>query len=210
MTEIDVALSDFAMAGECLVFAIVSARTRTDRGVQRAWLAALFLSLAVGALLGGTVHGFFAEETTAAHAVLWRATLVAIGATALCTWNFGAGLVFGQRGARVVAVLSTAGFVGYCGVVLWVSQKFHVAILDYLPAVTFLLVALGVRTFRSRLQGAGYAFVGIALTFVAAYVQQAGIALHPIGISHNTLYHLIQMVGLLLFFVGGRKMIRAA
>jgi hypothetical protein len=42
------------------------------------------------------------------------------------------------------------------------------------------------------------------LTFVAAGIQQAKVTLHPDFLTYNTLYHLVQLAGLWLIFLGGR------
>src|SRR2546428_12921361 len=81
MTELDVALTDYALAIECALFAYL---------VQRREHALFFGPAAVASLAGGTVHGFFLDVRTLGHAVLWRTTLIAIGVTAACAWAIGA------------------------------------------------------------------------------------------------------------------------
>jgi hypothetical protein len=49
--------------------------------------------------------------------------------------------------------------------------------------------------------------IGMALTVVAAYVQQRGSAVHPVHFNHNALYHVIQAVGLLLIYRAGRILV---
>jgi hypothetical protein len=49
-----------------------------------------------------------------------------------------------------------------------------------------------------------YGVTGLALTFVAAAVQQLRIAIHPVYFNHNALYHVIQAGALLLIFVAAR------
>src|SRR5205823_6043329 len=74
MTEPDVALTDYALALECTVFAYL---------LQRREHALFFGSAAVASLAGGTVHGFFLDARTLGNAVLWRLTLIAIGVAGL-------------------------------------------------------------------------------------------------------------------------------
>ncbi len=52
--------------------------------------------------------------------------------------------------------------------------------------------------------------MGLLLTFVAAYVQQAKIGLNPQYFNHNALYHLIQAVALGMFFLSARQLTKAA
>jgi hypothetical protein len=204
MYEIDVALSDYAISFFTTLFAVSLLRSPAGNAGARIWLVVLFLSLAAGALFGGTSHGFFPDNESFGHDILWLATMIAMGVTALGTWNAGAALVFQSRLVRLVAILSSIAFAIYCGYILLVSQAFIVAIVNYLPASLFLLVAFGVVAYKtsSRLAFAGVC--GVLLTFVAAVIQQAKITVHPDYLTHNTLYHLVQLAGLWLIFLGGR------
>jgi hypothetical protein len=49
--------------------------------------------------------------------------------------------------------------------------------------------------------------IGLALTFVAAAVQQAHVTVHP-RLGHNALYHLIQGIALALVFTCARWIAR--
>jgi hypothetical protein len=48
---------------------------------------------------------------------------------------------------------------------------------------------------------------GVVLTFVAAGIQQARIDLHPTWLTHNTLYHVVQGIALLLIFLAARRIV---
>ena len=207
MTELDVALSDLAMALESLAFVIILWRVKTTDPAPRNWFAALFLGLACSAAFGGIWHGFFAEPGSVGGAILWPATMVAIGLTTWCSWNFGAALILPPRGTRWVRILSGVGFAAYCAVVLLVSQDFLVAIANYLPSALFLLAAFAIVSVRLRSWNATQGVFGLLLVFAAAGVQQAEVTPHPVYMTHNTLYHLIQMAGLLFVFLGGRTLL---
>ena len=75
-----------------------------------------------------------------------------------------------------------------------VRNSFRVAIVHYLPAAVFLLVALLWRYLRNNGRHVLTGMGGLLLTFVAAGIQQAELALHPDYFNHNALYHLIQVV----------------
>jgi len=197
MTEPDVALTDYALALECTVFAYL---------LQRKEHALFFGSAAVASLAGGTVHGFFLDARTLGNAVLWRITLIAIGVTAASAWAIGARVLFPAPTARRVSTAAAAAFVAYCVVTLFITQEFRAAVVFYLPAVMFLLVALSVAYARARERGILVAVAGLGLMFIAAAVQQAKIALHPRYFNHNALYHLIQAVALWLLFLGLRRL----
>jgi hypothetical protein len=204
MHEIDVALSDYAISFFTTIFAVSLLRSQAENAGARQWLVVLFLSLAVGAFFGGTTHGFFPDNESLGNDILWPATMIAMGITALGAWNVGAALVFQSRLILLVSILSSIAFAIYCGYILFVSQAFIVAIVNYLPASLFLLVAFGVVTYRTRSRLAFAGVCGVILTFVAAGIQQLKIAVHPDYLTYNTLYHLVQLAGLWLIFLGGR------
>ena len=43
--------------------------------------AAFYLSIAIAAVAGGTVHGFFLDESSRGHSILWPFTLIGVGLT---------------------------------------------------------------------------------------------------------------------------------
>lgn len=198
MTEPDVALSDYGLALECLIFAGLI--VQRPGGPPKKWFLSFFVSVGLASLFGGTVHGFFADEGTRGYRILWPATLVAIGWTALSGWGVGAAVLFREKVRRRVVRAATLVFVVYCGIVLFVSQEFLTAVVHYLPASVVLLVAFS-RVYWLKRSGAALAgAVGMALTFVAAWVQQAGISVHPVYFTHNTFYHALQAVALFLIY----------
>ncbi len=197
MTEPDVALTDYALALECTVFAYL---------LQRKEHALFFGSAAIASLAGGTVHGFFLDDRTLGNAVLWRITLIAIGVTAASAWAVGARVLFPGPTARRISIAAAAAFAAYCVVTVFITQEFRAAVVFYLPAVVFLLVALSVAYARARERGILVAVAGLGLMFIAAAVQQARFALHPRYFNHNALYHLIQAVALWLLFLGLRRL----
>ncbi|MDP3775498.1 MAG: hypothetical protein Q8Q85_14660 [Gemmatimonadales bacterium] len=205
ITELDVTLTDYAVAVECAVFTfLLRDRDPRDHRPLRAWCALFFASVGAAALIGGTVHGFFVDPRTRGYAILWPAALVSIGVTAWATWMIGAGIRFSAGVARRIGAAAAAQFAGYCVVVLFVTQAFGAAIANYLPAAVFLLVVLALHYRRARERPVLMALAGLGLTFIAAGVQQGGIALHPVYFNHNALYHLIQAAALLMLFLGLR------
>lgn len=208
LLEPDVALTDFGLAIECGCFALWLPRPRKPREPLYLGFLAFFVSLTVAALLGGVTHGFLPGEDRPSRLV-WIATLIAIGAAAPASWMIGAHLVFSEQIARLVTTLGGVLFAIYLVAVLFVTRSYEVAILHYLLAAVFLLVAFTIAWRRRResflLAGLG----GVALTFVAAGLQQTGTDLHPVYFNHNALYHLVQAVALALMFWAARGLLNS-
>lgn len=207
LLEPDVALTDFGLALECAAFAAWLYR-RGAAEALRPWFVAFFAALGLAALFGGITHGFLADHQSRLYGVIWSATLLAIGVTALAGWAIGARLTLSERVARHVIAAATAVFAGYVAVVLFVDRSFVVAIINYLPAAAFLLAAFAIAYVRRRDTFLLAGIIGLALSFVAAAVQQSQTSLHPLYFNHNALYHLIQAFALVLIFLAARGLLR--
>lgn len=204
LTEPAVTLTDYAIAIECTVFTLLLVRRQSSDPVLRFWFVVFFASIGAASLLGGTVHGFFEDAASSGRAILWPATLLSILVTSLAVWSIGAILQLGERAAGWVRRLAIAQLVILSLVVLFVTQQFFIAIIAYLPGTLFFLIALSLAYRRRSHAALGWGIVGLALTFVAAAVQQLRIAIHPVYFDHNALYHVIQGVALWMIFLAAR------
>jgi hypothetical protein len=202
-TEPDVTLTDYGLALECALFGyLLLARGRKQQPL-RAWFALFFLCGALGALIGGTVHGYFTDESTLGYRILWPLTLIALGGSGFAQWAIGAHISLASPWASRVTAAASLLFVSYVLVVLFVSQAFAVAIVHYSVASLFLLTVFVLAYRQQRSLPVFLGICGILTAFAAAGVQQAGIAVHPVYFTHNALYHVIQAAALFLLFCAG-------
>jgi hypothetical protein len=209
MTEPAVTLTDYALAIECAVFVIALARLDARDKQLCIWFVVFFASIGAASVLGGTVHGFFLAASSPGRRILWPATILAILVTSLAAWNIGAVLELDQRKAALVRRLAFAQLVLFALVVLFVTSKFYIGIIAYLPSTLFLFFAL-LATYHHRPdRGIRWGVTGLALTLVAAVVQQARVGIHPVYFNHNALYHVIQGAALGMIFVAARSISRA-
>lgn len=206
MTEPDVTLTDYGLTILCAALAHFVFHRGDRKSPYRLWLTGFFLTVGAASLFGGTVHGFFPDEESLGHLILWRATLIAIGFAAYCAWVVGARLVLHERIRRILIALAGLQLVAYAVVALVASQDFRLAIAEYLPATLFLLAAFSVAWRRDPVRALRLGTAGLVLTFVAAAIQQLQITLHPTYLDHNALYHVVQAVALVMFFVGARHL----
>ncbi len=197
-----VALTDWGIALLCGFFAVRLLGADRPPGGLFGWWALFFGAVGTAALAGGTVHGLFPAPGLG-QAILWRVTLLAIGAAAFAGWAIGARKLLTPVPARVLTAGAGVAFIAYATVALAVSQGFWVAILHYLPAALFLGAAFAVEVGRRR-KGAGRGLAGLLLTLVAAGLQQGRVGIDP-HLDHNTVYHLVQAVGLWLLDRGVRE-----
>ncbi len=201
-------LTDYAIALECLIFAVCLLKQAAPPKPAKGWILA-FVSTALAAALGGTLHGWSAALSPGWALGLWRAMLLALGVASY-------GLVAGVSadwgpGGKLGKVRQLAlGKLTVYGLWAWQAESFWGAIADYL--LSMLLVAglvvgliLGLVGSGAVLVGpaqrvaAGWLLGGVGLSFAAAGVQVVQLALRP-WLMPNDLYHLVQMVALYAFF----------
>lgn len=210
MNEPDVVLTDYAVALECAVLTGLLFRGVPARRDLRRLFAIFFVSAGIGALSGGTVHGYFPNERSAAGAALWRIALLALGVTTFAAWSIGGRLLFAGAAARRIPIAAGAAFAAYAGVILAVSHRFWIAIVNYAPSIVFLGAAL-IAAYRRKPERSTLAgLIGLALMIAAAVLQQLRIGIHPDYFNHNALFHLIQMTAFALFFTAGSRFVGAS
>jgi hypothetical protein len=159
----------------------------------------LFISL--GALLGAISHGLAAYLGDTADTLIWKSTVYTVGFSMVFAVGgtlAGAPLAAGVR--RFFWLVNLAAFLTYAA---WMinHDDFLYVIYYYVPAM-LLIAALQVWALLGKQShGAGWLLAGVVVTLLGAVVQQSGFALHT-HFNYNDMFHLIQVVGLLLFFRG--------
>ncbi len=204
LTRPAVSLTDFALAIECAAFTVLLARQSATDLVLRKWFVVFFASVAAASLLGGTMHGFFEYSTSPVRTVLWTTTLLSILVTSFAAWSIASVMQLDRRASQWVRWFALAQLVVLTLVVLFVTQQFLIAIVAYLPATVFLLVAFVLAYRRRRSPALASGIAGLALVFIGAAVQQSGVTVHPVYLDHNTLYHVIQGAALWLIYRAAR------
>jgi len=200
LLEPDVALTDFGLAIECAWLAAWLFWCTVAERSLRSWFVIFFAAVGLGALLGGITHGFLSDTQSAIYAVIWSATLIAIGIAGLASWTIAGHLLFSASAARRVLVFAGSLFAAYVVAVLLGSRSFAVAIAYYVPAAVFLLAAFVLIYLRRPRNYLVAGIVGLVFSFIAAAIQQTGTGIPSLGLTHNALYHLIQAAAFLLIF----------
>jgi hypothetical protein len=206
VTQLDVSLTDYGLAAECLWFSYRMARLQTETAIALPRLfAAFFLSIAIAAVAGGTVHGFFLNENSLGNRILWPFTLVMVGLTALFGVQIGAALQFPRSIGEYVNRGAAVIFLAYCAVVLFVTRDFRIAILDYVPALVFLGMVFLLTCRRRKMPILLIGFIGVCTMLFAAAAQQVKLGVHPVYFDHNALYHVLQGIALFMIFLAARE-----
>jgi hypothetical protein len=205
MSEPDVTLTDYGLALECAMLAVILALTPTHRKPLRIAGMCFFIFLGLSAGTGGTVHGFCDQMQPSACQLLWKLTLLSVGLAAFSTWMLGAGLLATGRTGSWLALAAIPQIALYITLVFLVTQEFWIAFTVYLPAALLLLAGFchaawhGGR--RSPLVGAS----GSVLSLLSSFLQFMRIGIDPVYFNHNALAHVVQAVALALLFLGIRS-----
>ena len=180
MNEPVTVLTDYALAA---VSAVLGFRL-LER--TRFWALA-FLALAVGALLGGTWHGWWEND------LLWKATTLSVGVASF-------GMVVGSalqttRGALLRTLVAVAA-IKWALYTAWMTahDDFIWVVVD--TGIALLIVGA---LYLWRLNR--WMLAGVGLSVVAGLAQASGVRLHE-HFNHNDLYHVIQIAAMLAFYRG--------
>jgi hypothetical protein len=165
--------------------------------------------LTIAATLGAVAHGFKWSAQT--WALLWQPLNLALGLTIAL---FVVGVVYdvwGKQAAwRVLPVMLAVG-VGFFVLTLVFPGTFLVFVLYQAVGMLFALISYGRLALQKQLQGAWLMVAGVLVTMIASGVQTSGsVRLNLIWqFDHNGVFHLIQMVGLLLLTAGLSEALRS-
>jgi hypothetical protein len=201
--EFSAMLTDYVLAVICFVFAFILFRAQNGKTTILKWLWIIFFtSIALGAIAGGSVHGFCGDETSPACKLLWLGALVILGLTTTSCWILGGVLWMGEQTWKRWFCFASILFVVYALILMVFSQNFLVAIINYFPPLIFLLI-ISVRGYiKTKAVAYRQVIAGILLSFFAAAIQQAHIGINPIYFDYTSTYHLLEAIALFLMFKG--------
>lgn len=205
-TEQTTALTDLALAVVALLCATALRQSRRhDPWKVRLWTWVLVL-LAVAALLGTVAHGLDLTERTRAH--VWRPLYLSLG---LVVALFALAAVrdwWGEGRSRRLAPLAVWLGIGFFIVTQLGSGTFLIFVAYEAAAMLFALVVYAVLALLRQLPGAGIVAAGILLNLIAAAVQASGavgVSVAGVPFDHNGVFHLVQIVAVLVLTVGLRR-----
>jgi uncharacterized protein DUF6962 len=192
-------LTDYALATLCAVLGHRLNAEASRTGSTRLWAAA-FGAIAAAALLGGTSHGFAPSLSAAAKRGLWHSTYALIGLGNLLMLC--AALSTMARPVRLT--LTGAALVKFGAyLVLAVPQQDFRGVIAEVGLTLVFLLFLGAQRWLARAPGAGWLLTAVGVSFAGALVQYSRLAPHR-QFNHNDLFHVVQMVAMILFHRAAR------
>ena len=205
-TEQTTAATDVILAIVALIVCIATYRSGKESNPRKGkiWAWAFGL-LAFAAMTGAVAHGF--QMSDRLNFILWQPLNLALG---LALSMFVVGVIFdmthGSLPKVVLPVMITTGSLFYL-ITLIFPGIFLVFILYETVAMLFSLVVYIILGFRKQVRGAWLMALGIFITIIAAALQATEtVYLHCIWeFDHNGIFHLVQIVGLLILCIGLKK-----
>ena len=198
-------LTDFAitLTAWWMSYALLVGKQAGESAAVRHWGTA-FVFVGAGALLGGISHGFKLYLGDTADLLIWKATVYSVGLSAF--FAVAAGIAASGWSARTQKVLAFANVAGLAWYAIWMlsHSAFLYVIYHYVPAMLAVLLMQLYAWVRHRLPAAPWIIAAVVITFIGAAVQQSGIALHR-HFNHNDVFHVIQIVSLVFFYQGCKK-----
>lgn len=207
ITEPMTMITDYLIALELMIFIVLLNPSFSNlfSNLPKLAFTFLFLSTAIGAIAGGTSHGFTEYLGADRHKLTW---LVTVQSIALGTTFFELAIIaeyFSSTSRIILAILVVAQLVIY---EIWILSKeeikFFYVIVNYGGTMIIGLIYLVFRYFQENEQSAQLLIVGIVIAFIAAGIQQSGFKLHQ-HFNHNDIYHIVQMIALYFFYLAAKE-----
>lgn len=202
ITEPMTMATDYLITIAAFIWGIRMVRKNTTHpGRSVRFLAGALIFIGVAAATGGTFHGFRMMMPHWLEVATWTATMVAIGAASFCFASATIFTAFAGTLRKVLLGVMTAKLAFY---LLWLlgHDDFKYAIREYSPTMAAVLIVQLYLWLKRKDPAARWIVAGVAISFLAAFIQTLELGLHK-HFNHNDAYHLVQIVGLYLFYRGG-------
>ncbi len=207
MTPFIVSITDFAITFLCMIFCWKLWTQPADKHRLNYNFLGLFAAAGIAALLGGIVH-IFADRSSDLLKTLWVLTLLNVGVSSYNLWIINMRLVLTDSMFRYSAYFGRLFFLVYILFVIFVNHEFYVAVIGYIPPAVLLFIILITRAIRTKNKFYYFGIAGLLLTFLAAFIQDKKIEYLNIYIDHNSLYHIVQALGLWGLYLFGSRVSR--
>ena len=194
--------TDYVLA---LLCALMASRLRERARATGSRAVALwrwaFLATAVGALTGGSAHGFALFLKDWQWTALWKCSTLMIGGASFCLLMAISYARLKGPWGKAIRALACAKLVFY---VIWMllHDDFRFVIFDYGSSMILVLGIELWQLIKERSLNRVWIPVGLLLSFVSSAVQQSELSLHR-HFNQNDLFHVIQMVALFFLYRGG-------
>ena len=206
--ELGTAATNIPLAATSLLAVVLLWRWSSAHRLKACLWIGVFGGLTIAACLGVIVHGFAADPET--KKLIWHPLNAALALTVAC---FAAAAVLDQWGTSAAYrtlpgwLLLSAGFFLYT---TFLVKSFLPFVIYEGVVMVFCLGVYARFAFRGRHAGAAWMLGGVAITILAAVFQAARLGTFSLIVEfdHNSIFHLIQLPGLICLLIGLRRDLR--
>ena len=160
-----------------------------------------FILIGIGALFGGTSHGFGPKISELSNAIIWRLTLIFVASTAIVLAMSPTLFFISGRGVNIIYGIGSLLLITFYNKSR-TQTSFSSVVTFYLPLMMISLIGFILVFVFFGLTGALFIAIGLVVSLVASWVQVAKISLHK-HFNYNGLFHVIQLLGIYLMYRGG-------
>lgn len=202
--EIDVALTDLFLFVACTIYAFSILRIASHCWVNRILWLSVFVSAGLASFFGAWAHGIYGPQLSynanPTYQALWVLIFLFMGVAGYATLRLALRYGHWSRIEKAVALL----LLPYFAYAIFFGVNFlYCALFTLLGQSVFLFVSA--RGLWRQEKVWKEAFLGCLLTWMALLVQIFQITPFPENLSHNALFHLIQLAGLHYYFRFARQ-----
>ncbi len=203
-TEQTTAITDLILGilSTLTAIAIYAIGIRKDKTKTYIWTV-LFGLLSIASFLGAVAHGF--EMSKVHNALLWHPLNFALG---LAVGLFVVGVIYDLRHYSLPKGLLPVMFIVVLlfYLVTVFLNKFIIFIIYQSLALLFAFIVYCYLGYINRLKGAWLMAMGILISIIASAIQAVmDVDVKVIWVfNHNGIFHIIQMVGIIFFYLGLR------
>lgn len=207
-TELTTAATDAVFGLLCAGLAVGLATIPVQAPWKRnVWIAAL-LCMVVGSCLGAVVHGFAMSDST--KNALWKPLYLSLGLAVALVVVAAASDGSGETAARRVLPWAIAAAIVFFAASQWLGGAFLIFIVYEAVATLTALAIYTTLALRGGAPGAPLLAAGLALTLIAALVQVSSLSARVVvRFDHNGLFHLLQIVAIIVMVAGARASLQA-
>ena len=172
-----------------------------DRKKTMIWVWAFGL-LTFASAVGSVAHGFKMSKLT--NFILWQPLNLALG---IAIGLFAAGVVYDYKNfslPKTLIPILLVGAIAFFTVTVILPNASIVFIIYEAIAMIYALVVYTMLASRGKVKGAGLMATGILVTIIAAAIQAIETIKATIiyEFDHNGIFHIVQMIGLLILLKG--------
>lgn len=194
------AITDWILGVLALVLAIRLRVVPPQRSVTR-WRWG-FVFTAIGSVVAGTYHAVGVQAGASTLITLWKTSAFAVGLAVFFMLLATASSRLPPQAARFLVLFAVLQLLLYA---LWtLTHNDFVSVITNYGTAMLIVAAVHLITYSRNPESARWVLAGIAVTAVGSLIQAFRVAPYH-HFNHNDLFHVIQMVSLVLLDRGARS-----